>query len=42
MKDFKFSGEDPILVFDYLSPLIQEADVLDIYEGQLMVCLLRM
>lgn len=37
MKEFKFSGEDLILVFDFLSHLVEEADSIDINEGQLMV-----
>lgn len=39
MKYFKFYGEDPILIFDFLSRLVEEADVLYKKEGQIMVCL---
>lgn len=42
MKDFQFSGEDPILVFYFLSRLAEEADTLDMNEGQIMVCLPHM
>lgn len=37
MKDFNFSREDPILIFDFLRRLVQEDDTLDMNEGQLMV-----
>lgn len=30
MKDFQFSGEDQILIIEFLSLLIGEAEVLDI------------
>lgn len=39
MKEFKFSTEDPILVFEVLTCLDQEGDALDMNEGQVMVCL---
>ena len=39
MKEHKFSGEDPILVFDFLSRLVEEADTNGMSEGQLIVCL---
>lgn len=35
MKDLKFFGEDPILILDFLSRLNEEADTLDMNEGQL-------
>lgn len=38
-KDRKFYGKDPILIFDFLARLIEEADTLDISEGKLMVLL---
>lgn len=37
MKDFKLSGEDPILIFYFFSRLVQEADTLDMSEGKPMV-----
>lgn len=37
MKYFNLSIADPILVFDFLSRLVEEADTLDINEEQLMV-----
>ena len=42
MKEYKFSGEDPILIFDFLSRLVEEADTNGMSEGQLMVCLPHM
>lgn len=36
-KERKFSGEDPILLLDFLSQLVEEVDILDIGEGQIMV-----
>lgn len=38
-KDRKFSGEEPILIFDFLTRLVEESYTLDITEGQLMVFL---
>lgn len=38
-KYIKLSGEYPILIFDFLTKLVEEADTLDISEGQLMVLL---
>ena len=38
MKEHKFSGEDAILVFDFLSRVVEEADVLGMNEGQLVTC----
>lgn len=38
MNDLKFSGEDQILFFDYLSRLVKEAEALYMNGGQLMVC----
>lgn len=37
MKDLKCSGEDPIIIFDCFSRLVDEADVLDMLEGQYSV-----
>lgn len=37
MKEFTFSGEHQTPVFDLL--LVEEADILDMSEGQLMECL---
>lgn len=42
MKDLLSSGEDPILIVDFLSRIVEEADVLEMDEGQLMVCLRHM
>ena len=42
MREYKFSGEDPILIFDFLSRLVEEADTNSMTEGQLMVCLPHM
>lgn len=42
MKDFKFSGEEQIILFDFLNRLVEDADTLDVSEGQLMVCLWHM
>ena len=39
MKEHKFSGEDPILVFDFLGRTVEEADTLAMNEGQLVICL---
>lgn len=36
-KDPKISGEDQILILDFLTRLVEEADTWDISEGQLMV-----
>lgn len=33
MKGFKFSGEDRILILDFLRRLVEEADTLDMNEG---------
>lgn len=40
--DLKFSGEDLIIIFDFLDRLVEEADTLDISEGQLMGFLMHM
>jgi len=42
MKEYKFSGEHAILIFDFLSRLVEEADTNGMSEGQLMVCLPHM
>lgn len=42
IKDFKFSSEDPVLIFDFLSLLVEEADQFDMEEGQPMVYILHM
>lgn len=39
MKEYKFSGEYQILIFDILSLLIEETDTNEMSEGQLMVCM---
>lgn len=39
MKENKFTGEDPILIFDFLSRTVEEADTLAMNEGQLVTCL---
>ena len=39
MRDHKFSGEDPVLVLDFLTRVVEEADTLGMSEGQLIVCL---
>lgn len=39
MKDLKFSGQYLILIFDFLSRLLKEAETVEINEGQLMVCI---
>lgn len=39
MKDFKFSGQKSILIFGFLSSLVEEARALEINEGQLIICL---
>lgn len=38
-KNRKFLGENPILIFDFLTRLIEEADTLEKSEGKLMVLL---
>lgn len=38
-KEHKFSGAEPILVFDFLTRIVEEADMLNISEGQLFVLL---
>lgn len=38
-KDRKFSGEDPILIFELLKRIFQDAETLKISDGQLMVFL---
>ena len=38
MREQKFSGEDAILVFDFLSRVVEEADVLGMKEGQIVTC----
>lgn len=38
-KDRTFSGEDPILIFDFWTRLVEEAETLEIFQGQLMVLL---
>lgn len=38
-KDRKFSGEDLILIFDFLTRLVEEADTLKVITDQLMVLL---
>lgn len=40
-KDRKFSGEDPILIFDFLDRLVGEVGTLEISEGKVMVLLLH-
>lgn len=35
----KFSGEDPIFMFDCLARLVKEADTLELGEGELIVLL---
>lgn len=42
MKYVQYLGEDPILIFYLLSWLVEEADKLDMSEGQLMVFLPHM
>ena len=39
MREHKFDGEDPILIFDFLSRAVEEADTLAMNEGQLVICL---
>ena len=39
MREQKFSGEDYILVFDFLSRVVKETDMLGVYEGQMVTCL---
>lgn len=41
-KEHKFSGSDPILVFDFLTRIVEEADMLGMTEGQLFVLLPHM
>lgn len=38
-REHKFSGAEPILVFDFLTRIVEEADMLSITEGQLFVLL---
>lgn len=38
MKELKIHGKDPNLIFDFLSRLLEEANSVDINDGQLMVC----
>lgn len=38
-KDLKFSGEGPIIICNFLTRLVDEADALDISEVQLIVLL---
>lgn len=42
MEDFKFSGEYSILIFDFLSRLVEKAVILDVNQWQLNVFLLHM
>ena len=35
----KFSGEDPILVFDFLMKFVEEADILDVSEAHAFIIL---
>lgn len=42
MNTFKFLGEDPILIYDFLSRLVREADVLEKDGGKVMACLSHM
>lgn len=37
IRDHKFSGENPILVFDFLTRIVEGADTLGMSEGQLIV-----
>lgn len=39
MRGHKFSGEDIVLVFDFLTPFVEEADTPGMSESQLIVCL---
>lgn len=39
LKDHKFSGEDPIMVFDFLTRFVEEADTIGMSEGQAFVAL---
>lgn len=39
MRDHKFSSEDPVSVFDFLTRVVKEAYTLGMSEGQLIVCL---
>lgn len=39
MNEYKFSGEDPNPIFDFLSCFVEGADTRAITEGQLRVCL---
>ena len=39
MKDYRFSGEDPILIFDFLSRMVEECDILGLTEAQAYVVL---
>lgn len=41
-KDFTSSGVDPILIIEFLSCLVEEAKIVNMSEGQLMVCLPHM
>ena len=33
MKDYRFSGEDPILIFDFLSRIMEECKILELTEA---------
>ena len=39
MREHKFSGDDSILIFDFLSHVVEKADLLCINDGQLITCL---
>lgn len=39
MSDSKFSGSDPILIFDFLTRLTEEADINQMTEGQALIAL---
>ena len=41
MRKHKFSGEDTILGFDFLSRVVEEADLLGMNEGQLVLSLIH-
>lgn len=36
-RERKFKGEDPILLLNFLTSLVEEADTVDISEGQMIV-----
>lgn len=42
MNDLLFSAEDSVLIFEFLSFLVEAVDKIDIIEGQLIVGLLPM